>query len=114
MSTNSDHLKTLAERMRVGRVAVRRSVKTPTGDTEVELEAVIVPAEKDGDLWDSTLREAKVASHMLALQADIAAHEEALASGTIPEKFCRDQIAAVKSSYARLIQADLEREVEHE
>jgi len=110
---SSDRLAGLSQRLRITKVTCRRTVKTPTGDTEVEYEAVIVPAE-EGDGWVSSLREAKVATHMLALQADIAAHEDALASGTIPEKFCRDQIQSVRTTYARLIQKDLEREAEHE
>jgi hypothetical protein len=50
-----------------------------------------------------TLRDARLAHLMLAMQADMAAHDAALAGGNITVQFHKDATAAIRSNYGRLI-----------
>lgn len=105
--------------LRVTKVVATRSVKGKHGDYFAGFAAgwdsVQGDAEgmgKDLELLASddavasngmSLKEAKVAFYLVAMHADIAAHEAALASSGISPQHCSDATKAIKSNYGKLI-----------
>lgn len=125
---NDDELKALIQRVksriRVTKVTATRSVKGRNGDTFAGFSASWDTVQDDvsGPGADSdltvetsevaangmTMAEAKVAHYLCAMQADISAHEAAMASGGIGAARCQDTIKGLKTNYARLIRAAIQ------
>ena len=101
--------------LRVTKVVATRSLKGAKGDTFVGFSAQWDTVQEDGTMGlESTgddrvpvnamsLMDAKVAGYLLAMQADIAAHEHGVASGTISSAYCQKAVHGIKANYAKLI-----------
>ena len=99
--------------MKVTKVVCTRSVKGRNGDAYVGFSAVWNTTQDDGitatdsDTADAVqgmdLKEAILASHLLAREADIAAHQHAASGGTISPQYAKDAIQAIKANYANLV-----------
>lgn len=112
-------------RMRITKVVCTRSVKGKYGDNYVGYSAAWDTIQDDagggGDLISAqdgdanlahqqgmTLKEARLASLVLAMQADVAAHNNAMAGGNISPKDREEAIRAIKNNYTRLMLAEME------
>jgi len=109
-------LRRVQTNLRVTKVVATRSVKGRGGDSYAGFSAAwntvqddsgggiegIIP---DGGESESgmTLREARLAHLLLAMQADMAAHDAALAGGNITAAFHQEATTAIRSNYGRLI-----------
>jgi hypothetical protein len=118
---SNDEIRDLVKRVRAGlritKVVATRSVKGKNGDTFVGFSAAWDTVQEDSghdllptsDVDDShnmgtmTMREAIVASCLLAREADLAAYRNAMAGGNISPQHCVDATAAIKSNYSKLI-----------
>jgi len=101
--------------LRVTKVVATRSLKGAKGDTFAGFSAQWDSVQEDGtmgleDTGDSgvpinamTLMDAKVAGYLLAMQADVAAHEHGVASGIISPAYCEKAVYGIKANYAKLI-----------
>ena len=114
-----DFIKQVQSKMRITKVVATRSVKGKGGDSFAGFSAAWDSVQDDvsGPGADSdltiethevapsgmTLAEAKVAHYLCAMQADIAAHEAAMAGGGISPGRCQDTIKGLRTNYARLI-----------
>lgn len=112
-------LRRVKQNLRVTKVVATRSVKGKHGDHFAGFAASYdsvqdEPAGSGKDLMGvvsdeaiaasgMTLREARVAYYLVAMQADILAHEAALANGGISGQHCSDAIKAIRSNYGKLI-----------
>lgn len=113
MEDLKDKILRIKQGMKVTKVVCTRSVKGRNGDAYVGFSAVWNTTQDDGptatesDTADSVqgmdLNEAILASHLLAREADIAAHRHAASGGTITAQYSHDAIRAIKSNYANLI-----------
>lgn len=119
-------LQRIKSNLRVTKVVATRSVKGQRGDHFAGFAACFDSVQDEGagigkDLVETldptdgnvatggmTLKEARVAHYLVSMQADIAAHEAALASGSISSQFCSDACKAIRSSYGKLIRRALE------
>ena len=114
--------KRLKAHLRVTKVVCTRSVKGRGGDNFVGFSSVwdsiqddaggaveLLPTMGEGDVqiaqsqMGMTLREAKMASLLVGMQADIAAHDNAACSGNITSEYRDQAVRAIKGNYARLI-----------
>ena len=106
--------------LRVTKVVATRSVKGRNGDSFAGFGAAWDSVQEDGGQGllsvstetevagsGMTLKEAKVAHYLVAMQADIGAHEAALAGGNISPSFCKDAVASIRQNYAKIIRAEL-------
>jgi len=115
-----DEIKALIDRVkthiRVTKVVATRSVKGKGGDTYAGFSAAWNTVQDDsgggidallGDADEAqsgmTLKEARVAHLMVAMQADLAAHDAALSGGNISERYHREATRAIKANYSRMI-----------
>lgn len=115
-----DNIKALIERVksniRVTKVVATRSVKGRGGDTYAGFSAAWNTVQDDsgggidallGDADEAqsgmTLREARVAHLMVSMQADLAAHDAALAGGNVSNNYHREATRAIKANYSRMI-----------
>jgi hypothetical protein len=104
--------------MRITKVVATRSIKGRGGDTYVGFSAAWNTVQEDGghdlvhasaeedaanSMGAMTLQEAVVASCLLAREADLAAHRNAMAGGIISQQHCIDATMVIKSNYAKLI-----------
>lgn len=129
MSDLKNHpiLMKIRDNLRVTKVVCTRSVKGRGGDNYVGFSAAWDSIQDDaggaaslmGTQSESetaisqsqigmTLREAKLAALVLGMQADIAAHNHAAASGNIASGQRDQAIQAIKGNYSRLIVEALE------
>lgn len=115
-----DLLKRVKSNIRVTKVVATRSVKGKFGDyfagfasgwDSVQDEPAGIGKDMEMLVSDDavatngmTLQEARVAHYLIAMHADIAAHESAMASGGISPQSCSDSVKAIKSNYNKLIQ----------
>lgn len=113
--------------LRVTKVVATRSVKGQRGDHFAGFAACYdsVQDEPSGagkDLIASledeavatsgmSLKEAKIAYYLVAQQADVAAHEAALANGSIGSQEASDRIRSIKNNYGKLIRLALQDKV---
>lgn len=116
-------LKRVQRNLRVTKVVATRSVKGRGGDQFAGFAASYnsvqdEPAgagkdlfsmveEPEGSSAGMTLLEAKIAYYLVAMQADITAHEAALASGGISSEHCAEAVKAIKVNYGKLIRRAL-------
>ena len=118
----SEDLKSKIQRIRSGlqvtKVVCTRSVKGRNGDSYVGFSAVWNSIQEDGghnlvstgddsdevnSIQGMDLTEAIIASHLLARECDIVAHQHAASGGTITASYAQDAITAIKSNYANLV-----------
>jgi hypothetical protein len=119
----TDLLLRVKNNLRVTKIVATRSVKGRGGDHFAGFAACYdsvqdEPAGSGKDLVGSvsdaglapngmSLREARVAHYLVAMQADIAAHEAALANGGISAQHCSDACKAIRGNYGKLIRRAL-------
>lgn len=109
-------LRRIKSNIRITKVFATRAVKSKSGDTYAGFSAAWNTIQDDsGGGIDSilsdeaeassgmTLNEARVAHLMVAMQADIAAHDAAMAGGNISIAYHRDAVKAIRSNYSRMI-----------
>jgi hypothetical protein len=119
-----DEIKNLLRRVqsniRITKVVATRAVKGKGGDTYAGFSAAWNTVQDDSGggiealLTDAaeaqsgmTLREARVAHLMLAMQADLAAHDAALAGGNISNNYHTEAQRGIKANYSRMIRETL-------
>jgi len=110
-----DLINRVKSNLRVTKVVATRSVKGQRGDSFAGFSAAWNTVQDDGaqgmeDLTDDavppqamTLKEAKVAGYLLAMQSDIAAYQHAWAGGSIPKSSMDDAIRNLRINYLHLI-----------
>lgn len=101
--------------LRVTKVVCTRSVKGQRGDSFAGFSAAWNTVQDDGtqgmeEVGDDaippqamTLKEAKIAGYLLAMQADIAAYQHAWAGGSIPKAVMDDAIRTLRANYTQLV-----------
>jgi hypothetical protein len=121
---NDDEIKNYVKKVRsqlsVTKVIATRSVKTNKGDFFVGFSAAWNTVQDDGmngletlatsegeALSGMTTKEAKVAHYLVAMQADIAAHEAALANGALSAASVQDAVTSIRANYNKLIRLAL-------
>ena len=118
-----EKLKAIKAKIRVTKVVATRSVKGRNGDVFLGFSAAFDSVQEDGgdgttdpevdaalSVGTMTLKEATVASHLLAWQADRTAYEHAFAGGNISEQVLLAAKAHVDAGYSRLIRQSMEGE----
>lgn len=113
-------LRRIQSNIRVTKVVATRSVKGKGGDTYAGFSAAWNSVQDDAgggidalinDVVEAqggmTLKEARVAHLMIAMQADLAAHDAALAGGNISNNYHREAAKAIKANYSRMIRETL-------
>jgi len=113
-------LRRIQSNIRVTKVVATRSVKGKGGDTYAGFSASWNTVQDDAgggidallsDVAEAqsgmTLREARVAHLMVSMQADLAAHDAALAGGNISNNYHREAQRAIKANYSRMIRETL-------
>jgi hypothetical protein len=113
-------LRRIQSNIRVTKVVATRSVKGKGGDTYAGFSAAWNSVQDDAgggidalinDVVEAqggmTLKEARVAHLMIAMQADLAAHDAALAGGNISINYHREAAKAIKANYSRVIRDTL-------
>lgn len=106
--------------LRVTKVVCTRAVKTRAGENYVGFSACWDTIQDDAGTLDSistqdekpavsgmTLKEARVAAHVLGMQTDITAYDHALAGGGITAEQHAIAIRSIKHNYMRVIADDL-------
>lgn len=109
-------LRRVKSNMRVTKIVATRSIKTKGGDFFVGFSAAWDTVQEDGGQGlvhvederaeaanGMTLQEARVAYYLLAMQADISAHEAALANGALSATACSDASKSIRNNYGKLI-----------
>ena len=109
-------LMNVKDKMRVTKVVCTRSVKGKYGDAYVGFSSAWDTVQDDAggsaDLIAEnnsgmTLKEARLASLVLAMQVDIAAHDHAMAGGTITGSQRNTAVQAIKHNYVKLLTEEL-------
>ena len=107
-------------KLRITKTVATRSVKGRAGDHYVGFSAawdtiqddaggsaeLITAQAEDQDVAFSagmTLKESKLAAYMLGMQADIVAHQNAAAGGSITPDECNNAVLIIKGNYSRLM-----------
>jgi len=117
---DKEQIKALAKKIKVTKTVCTRSVKGRSGDTYVGFAAAWDTIQEDGGhnllhageteesplVPGMTLRESRLAALILGMQADLAAHDHAMAGGNITPEQRHVAIRAVKNNYA-LLMADI-------
>lgn len=105
----------IKDKLRVTKVVCTRSVKGQRGDSFAGFSAAWNTVQDDGtqgmeEVGDDaippqamTLKEAKIAGYLLAMQADIAAYQHAWAGGSIPKAVMDDAIRTLRTNYTQLV-----------
>lgn len=121
MSDDDALVHALSQRLRITKVVASRSVKGRAGDhfaafasryNSVQEEPAghvkdLLASDGDEAIQGMTLVEARIAHYLVAMLADVAAHEAAWAGGGITEVECSDQVGVIRASYGKLIRAAL-------
>lgn len=107
----------IRDSLRVTKVVATRALKTSRGDMFVGMSAGWNSTQEDGqqdmvhtgsesDAVNSensmSLKEAKVAAHLLALQVNITAYEQAAAAGVLSASECMEAVRGLKSNFSSL------------
>jgi len=115
-------LATVRKKVRVTKVVATRSVKGQRGDSFAGFSAAWDSVQEDGamgmeEVGDSkaplqamTLKEAQIAGYLLAMQADIAAHEHAFAGGSISLSVMEDAVRNIRTNYLQLVTNALDKQ----
>ena len=109
------HIKDVKSKIRITKVVATRAVKTKSGDFFAGFASEWDSVQDDGaqgmiQLEESntsgmTLKEAKTAHLLLAMEANIAAHEAALISGAISGDHCTQATTNAKNRFVLLMKA---------
>ena len=97
-------VRSMKGRLRITRVVCSRTV----GDVRVELTGGLISSSGFGFYTADegeplTLREAQLATYILGMNADVLAHERAVAAGVIRPDFGQQAVKAIETNYASLI-----------
>ena len=111
-------IRNVKDRLKVTKVVCTRSVKGRGGDSFVGFSAAWDSVQEDGgqgmaDVMDDadatasgmTLREAKIASYLLGMQADTTAFENAAAGSILTKDECDNAVRGIKHNYGSLMKA---------
>lgn len=110
-----DLVNRVKDKLRVTKVVCTRSVKGQRGDSFAGYSAAWNTVQDDGtqgmeEVGDDTvpaqamsLKEAKIAGYLLAMQADISAYQHAWAGGSIPKQQMDDAIRTLRANYTQLV-----------
>lgn len=110
-----DLITKVKDSLRVTKVVCTRSVKGQRGDSFAGYSAAWNTVQDDGtqgmeEVGDDaippqamTLKEAKIAGYLLAMQADISAYQHAWAGGSIPKAVMDDAIRTLRANYTQLV-----------
>lgn len=121
--TSKDFIKAVSDKVRVTKVIATRSVKGQRGDSFAGFSAGWNTVQDDGtqgldetpdggtSLQAMTIKESRVASYLLALQADVHAHQHAWAGGSISQTQCDDAVRTARANYLKLISDLLDKDV---
>jgi len=119
-ATTIEFVNQVKSKLRVTKVVATRSVKGQRGDSFAGFSSAWNSVQEDGtqgmeEVGEDavppqamTLKEAKVAHFLLAMQADIAAYQAAWAGGSIPKSSMDDAIRNLRANYLTLISETLE------
>lgn len=120
-----DALTRIRNNLKITKVVCTRSVKGRYGDTYVGFSAAwntiqddagggadMISAQ-DGDTALAqanglSLKESKIAAYALAMQADIAAHNHAMAGGNITQEQRDEAVRVIKANYTQLMLAEMD------
>lgn len=94
-----EQISSIKAKAKVHQITVSRIVKGRGGDVFVSLNTSY-PVEEDNSL---SLKEARLASHIIGLEANLLAHEQACAGGILSLEEYEKRVAEVKESFAYLI-----------
>jgi len=115
-----EQLRKIRKGIRITKITTTRSVKGRNGDSFVGFSAAWQSVQDDhggpgADVQANpeddrvyaaqglTLKEAKLARYMLAMECDLAALESALANGSITPNYFKDAVRGVKNNYDMLV-----------
>jgi len=115
-----DALDNVKKHVRITKVVCTRSVKGRGGDNYVGFSAAWdtiqddsgggadLNSAQDGDVEQAqhggmTLKEGRIAAHVIAMQADLAAHEHATAGGNLSAEQLENARRAIKNNYTTLM-----------
>jgi len=115
-----EHLRKIKRGIRITKITTTRSVKGRNGDSFVAFSAAWQSVQDDhggpgADVMSTleedavyasqglTIKDAKLARYMLALETDLAALESALANGSISPNYFKDAVRGVRSNYDMLV-----------
>jgi hypothetical protein len=105
-------LKEIEGKLRFTKIVASRNIKGRGGDVftcfsvmSEDFQDPSAEAVSDPEIASQgmTLDEARIAHLIVAQMADIAAHEQALATGSITPDFFRDRVSGIKRNYGKLI-----------
>lgn len=105
-------LRRIQSKIRVTKVTATRAVKGARGDNFAGFTALWNSVENTSDpvetdealpLGVMTMTEARVAHLLIAMHADVAAHDAALAGGNISEEFHTHTVNAIKARFAHML-----------
>lgn len=107
-------LQTIRRGIRITKITCTRSVKGRTGDSFVGFSAAWQAVQDEADHVDLgeesaaasqgiSIKDARLARYMLALECDVAALESAYANGSITQEYFRDAVRGVRHNYNQLI-----------
>lgn len=115
-------IKAVRDRLRVTKVVCTRAVKGRSGDSFAGFSAAWDTTQDDGggqgaDLIETigeddakraasqgmTLKEARIAAHLLGMQADVTAFEHAAAGSILKKHECDRAVEAIKFNYGQLM-----------
>jgi len=115
-----EKLRAIRKGIRITKITCTRSVKGRNGDSFVAFSAAyqsvqndhggpgadVMASPEDDAVYASqglSLKDAKLARYMLAVECDLAALESALANGSISPNFFKDSVRGVRSNYDMLV-----------
>lgn len=95
-------LSEVKEKMKVTQITASRVIKTRQGDVFLSMSSNIPNKEEDQEQGIS-LKDARLASHILGLELSILAHEQACANGLISGNELEVATKAIKGNYTKLL-----------
>lgn len=108
----------IRDSIRIVKVTATRSIKSPGGDNFISFTASFdTTSPDDGEPSGEgalSLKEAKLAAHLVSLQAEVCAHEHAAASGVLGLEQANRRIEKIRSNFKSLISRHEGAEGNHE
>jgi hypothetical protein len=119
-----EHLRKIRKGIRITKITCTRSVKGRNGDSFVAFSAAWQSVQDDhggpgADVMATpdedrvyaeqglSIKDAKLARHMLAMECDLAALESALANGSISSDYYKDAVRGIRNNYDTLVLRDM-------
>ena len=107
MSTAKDKLKeqiiSIREKSKITQIMVSRCVKMPRGGGDVFVSLTSNYGSTNDIEGGLSLEEAKVATHLLGLEANIMAFEQARSAGILSGEQCSSAIRHTKNNFGQLL-----------